>query len=113
MIFAGRLLTGLGGPRGISRRYIADHVSLKDRLMASSHFITAGLYIYIICSVYVRICLLYSTYIYTFPNTDHPSFMYPPYLRIVYIKLYSYILYRCDGSGMWATSSLDTIHQIY
>jgi hypothetical protein len=42
MIFCGRLLTGFGAPRGISRRYIADHVSLKDRTAASSHFITAG-----------------------------------------------------------------------
>ena len=41
-IFLGRLLTGLGGPRGITRRYIADHVSLADRTEASSYFVTAG-----------------------------------------------------------------------
>lgn len=41
-IFVGRLLTGLGGPRGITRRYIADHVSLADRTEASSYFVTAG-----------------------------------------------------------------------
>ena len=41
-IFIGRLLTGLGGPRGITRRYIADHVSLADRTEASSYFVTAG-----------------------------------------------------------------------
>lgn len=42
MIFVGRLLTGFGGTRVISRRYIADHVSLKDRLVASSEFVTSG-----------------------------------------------------------------------
>jgi hypothetical protein len=42
LIFVGRLLTGFGGTRVISRRYIADHVSLKDRLLASSEFVTAG-----------------------------------------------------------------------
>ena len=42
LIFLGRLLTGLGVPRGIARRYIADHVSLADRTEASSQFVTAG-----------------------------------------------------------------------
>ena len=42
MVFVGRMLTGLGAPRGIARRYIADHVSLKDRTTASGHFVTAG-----------------------------------------------------------------------
>ncbi|KAJ1428034.1 major facilitator superfamily domain-containing protein [Ochromonadaceae sp. CCMP2298] len=42
MILAGRLLTGFGGPRVISRRYIADHVPAVDRLLASSQFVTAG-----------------------------------------------------------------------
>jgi len=42
MIFLGRLLSGLGAPRGIARRYIADHVSHKHRTIASSHFVTAG-----------------------------------------------------------------------
>jgi len=32
----------LGVPRGIARRYIADHVSLADRTEASSQFVTAG-----------------------------------------------------------------------
>lgn len=41
-IFVGRLLTGLSGPRVISRRYIVDHVSLEDRTSASSQFVTAG-----------------------------------------------------------------------
>lgn len=42
LIFTGRIITGLGGPRGIVRRYIADHVSLADRTEASSNFVTAG-----------------------------------------------------------------------
>jgi hypothetical protein len=41
-IFLGRLLTGLSGPRVISRRYIVDHVALEDRTAASSQFVTAG-----------------------------------------------------------------------
>ena len=42
MLFMGRLLTGFSGPRVISRRYIADHVSLEDRTLASSQFVTAN-----------------------------------------------------------------------
>ena len=42
LLFLGRLLTGFGGTRVISRRYIADHVAVEDRLMASSQFVTAG-----------------------------------------------------------------------
>lgn len=42
MLFLGRLLTGFGGPRVISRRYIADHVSWQDRLVASGQFVSAG-----------------------------------------------------------------------
>lgn len=42
ILFLGRLLTGFGGTRVISRRYIADHISLEDRLVASSEFVTAG-----------------------------------------------------------------------
>lgn len=41
-IIIGRLLTGFGGPRVISRRYIADHVPASHRLVASSQFVTAG-----------------------------------------------------------------------
>lgn len=42
MLILGRLLTGFGGPRVISRRYIADHVPAEKRLLASSAFVTAG-----------------------------------------------------------------------
>lgn len=42
MMFMGRLLSGLGAPRGIARRYIADYVSLTHRTLASSHFVTAS-----------------------------------------------------------------------
>jgi hypothetical protein len=42
MIFIGRLCTGFGGTRGISRRYIADHISFSERTIASSQFVTAG-----------------------------------------------------------------------
>lgn len=42
LVLVGRLLTGFGGPRVVSRRYIADHVALEDRLLASSQFVTAG-----------------------------------------------------------------------
>jgi hypothetical protein len=42
MIILGRLITGFGGPRVISRRYIADHVPHAERLLASSQFVTAG-----------------------------------------------------------------------
>lgn len=42
MIFIGRLLAGFGGSRGISRRYIADHVPVADRTRASSQFVMAN-----------------------------------------------------------------------
>jgi hypothetical protein len=42
LIFIGRMMTGLGAPRGICRRYIADHVSVESRTQASSNFVTAG-----------------------------------------------------------------------
>ena len=42
MLFLGRIVSGLGAPRGIARRYISDHVSLKHRTLASSHFVTAS-----------------------------------------------------------------------
>eukprot|EP01038_Epipyxis_sp_PR26KG_P012876 gene12876-17254_t len=42
MMFLGRICTGLSGPRVIARRYIADHVPLKDLTVASSEFVTAG-----------------------------------------------------------------------
>ena len=42
LLFAGRLISGFGGTRVISRRYIADHVSLSDRTNASSSFITVA-----------------------------------------------------------------------
>ena len=42
ILFCGRLLCGLGAPRVIARRYIADHVAKKHITLASSHFITAG-----------------------------------------------------------------------
>jgi len=42
MLFCGRLLCGLGAPRVIARRYIADHVAKRHITLASSHFITAG-----------------------------------------------------------------------
>ena len=35
MLLAGRLLTGFGGSRVITRRYISDHVPAEDRLLAS------------------------------------------------------------------------------
>ncbi len=42
MLFLGRIVSGLGAPRGIARRYISDHVSQKHRTLASSHFVTAS-----------------------------------------------------------------------
>ena len=42
MLFWGRFLCGLGAPRVIARRYIADHVSPKHVTLASTHFVTAG-----------------------------------------------------------------------
>lgn len=42
LLFLGRLVTGFGGTRVVSRRYIADHVAIEDRLLASSQFVTAG-----------------------------------------------------------------------
>ena len=40
--FLGRVLTGLGSSRVICRRFIVDHVPLRDRTDASRNFITAG-----------------------------------------------------------------------
>jgi hypothetical protein len=42
LLLVGRLLVGFGGPRVISRRYIADHVPQENRLIASSQFVAAG-----------------------------------------------------------------------
>lgn len=42
MLFCGRIVSGLGAPRGIARRYISDHVAPKHRTLASSHFVTAS-----------------------------------------------------------------------
>merc|ERR1711871_1628671 len=42
MLFFGRIISGLGAPRGIARRYISDHVAVKHRTLASSHFVTAS-----------------------------------------------------------------------
>lgn len=42
LILLGRLLTGFGGPRVITRRYIADHVPQDRRLLASSQFVTVS-----------------------------------------------------------------------
>jgi MFS family permease len=42
LLFYGRIVTGLGAPRGIARRYISDHVSYKHRTLAASHFVTAS-----------------------------------------------------------------------
>ena len=42
LIIIGRLLNGIGGARGINRRYIADHVSLLDRTRASSSFVAVS-----------------------------------------------------------------------
>lgn len=42
MLFFGRVVSGLGAPRGIARRYISDHVANKHRTLASSHFVTAS-----------------------------------------------------------------------
>lgn len=42
LIMLGRLLNGIGGARGVNRRYIADHVSLLDRTHASSAFVAVG-----------------------------------------------------------------------
>jgi hypothetical protein len=42
LLFLGRIMTGLSGSRVITRRYIADHVPLKDITIASTQFVTAG-----------------------------------------------------------------------
>ena len=34
MLFLGRIISGLGAPRGITRRYISDHVSINHRTLA-------------------------------------------------------------------------------
>ena len=42
MIIVGRMVNGLGGARGINRRYIADATSDSDRQRASAIFVGAG-----------------------------------------------------------------------
>ena len=42
LLLCGRLIVGFGGPRVITRRFIADHVPAERRLLASSQFVTAG-----------------------------------------------------------------------
>ena len=41
-LFIGRFMIGLGGTRGIGRRYIADTVSLQERTRVSSYFVAFG-----------------------------------------------------------------------
>jgi predicted MFS family arabinose efflux permease len=41
-LFLGRLLCGLGGPRALVRRYIADHIPRHQRNRASSMFVNSG-----------------------------------------------------------------------
>jgi hypothetical protein len=38
----GRAMTGLGGPRGINRRYIADTASVESRTSVSAAFVACG-----------------------------------------------------------------------
>lgn len=42
MVLVGRLLIGLGGARGINRRYIADTVPMEDRTFFSAAFVSIG-----------------------------------------------------------------------
>ncbi|CAM9396377.1 unnamed protein product [Chrysoparadoxa australica] len=42
MVLVGRLLVGLGGARGVNRRYIADTVPLGDRTFFSAAFVAVG-----------------------------------------------------------------------
>uniref|UniRef100_A0A7S2UW59 SPX domain-containing protein n=1 Tax=Fibrocapsa japonica TaxID=94617 RepID=A0A7S2UW59_9STRA len=42
MAILGQVLNGLGGTRGVNRRYIADTVAFHHRTMASAMFVTAG-----------------------------------------------------------------------
>eukprot|EP01054_Gregarina_sp_Poly1_P006936 Gregarina_sp_Poly_1__6935@NODE_376_length_9111_cov_63_116652_g307_i1_p2_GENE_NODE_376_length_9111_cov_63_116652_g307_i1NODE_376_length_9111_cov_63_116652_g307_i1_p2_ORF_typecomplete_len841_score93_67MFS_1/PF07690_16/1_1e25MFS_1/PF07690_16/0_16OATP/PF03137_20/0_00042OATP/PF03137_20/4_3e02MFS_1_like/PF12832_7/1_2MFS_1_like/PF12832_7/0_3TM_helix/PF05552_12/1_2e04TM_helix/PF05552_12/35TM_helix/PF05552_12/3_2_NODE_376_length_9111_cov_63_116652_g307_i146717193 len=42
MLFAGRLLVGVGGNRAVNRRYISDFVPLEKRTLQSAIFVTVG-----------------------------------------------------------------------
>jgi hypothetical protein len=42
MVILGRALTGLGGPRVLNRRYIADNVRIEDRTRASALFVACS-----------------------------------------------------------------------
>lgn len=42
LLLAGRLLVGLGGARGVNRRYIADTVPIEQRTFFSAAFVAAG-----------------------------------------------------------------------
>ena len=42
MVLVGRAMTGLGGPRGINRRYIADTTTVEGRTKVSAAFVAAG-----------------------------------------------------------------------
>eukprot|EP00611_Tribonema_gayanum_P025678 TRINITY_DN5919_c0_g1_i2.p1 TRINITY_DN5919_c0_g1~~TRINITY_DN5919_c0_g1_i2.p1 ORF type:complete len:863 (-),score=287.56 TRINITY_DN5919_c0_g1_i2:526-3114(-) len=42
MVLVGRLLIGLGGARGVNRRYIADTVPMEDRTFFSASFVAVG-----------------------------------------------------------------------
>jgi hypothetical protein len=41
-LFVGRMLAGFGGPRGLVRRYIADHIPRQHRNRASAMFVNSG-----------------------------------------------------------------------
>eukprot|EP00903_Cladosiphon_okamuranus_P007004 g6815.t1 len=42
MVLVGRMLIGLGGARGVNRRYIADTIPIVDRTAYSAAFVAAG-----------------------------------------------------------------------
>jgi len=42
MVLMGRAMTGLGGPRGINRRYIADTTTVEGRTKVSAAFVACG-----------------------------------------------------------------------
>jgi MFS family permease len=42
MVLVGRLLIGLGGARGVNRRYIADTVPVHTRTFFSAAFVAVG-----------------------------------------------------------------------
>jgi hypothetical protein len=94
MVLVGRLLIGLGGARGVNRRYIADTVPVHARTFFSAAFVAVG------AVGMVKYLCIY-TYIYTYILTIC-IFIFSKYYSIKLWKVHSARLEQCIFVGVGA-----------